>query len=290
MDKKIKVLWLTSTASNYQPIGKVTHQYNGCGWLQSADKAISSSNDVELAVSFLLNGQPQKVTQGNVVYYPIKNFPHTKFSRLCYYWAMVTGKGIAYDESTWGYYKLQLQKVLDDFKPDIVHVWGSENYLGLVGLIAKCPVVLHIQGILNPYMNAFLPPSFNWSDFVDYSIHPMKFLKSSLIKRTMLLSHPYDENLPIASDYKFNIECLIVHNCSYRPIDVVISNYEYGGRSSYAKDVEETRLIYQQLIPRRILDDYIEWVCCYKKPGKYIMPILKWIASILKSRYQFLLK
>lgn len=178
----MKILWLTSTPSNYTPIGDVRHMYNGCGWLQSAEKAICNSSDVDLAVCFLLNGQPPKIKQNKVTYYPISNYPQSKMTRLKYYWSMIIGKGIDYDELKWNYYKRNLQIVIDDFQPDIIHIWGSENPLGLVGDIAKCPVVLHIQGILNPYMNAFLPPAFSWSDFRRISVHPMFFLKSCIMK------------------------------------------------------------------------------------------------------------
>lgn len=114
--------------------------------------------------------------------------------------------------------------------------------------------------------------------------------QSSLIKREMLLRHPYDEKLRIASDYKFNIECIIIYNCSYKPIDVIISNYEYGGRSVSVKHKDEIRKIYEELIPNRIKADYLDNICCYKKPGKYIMPILRWFAKHLLNRYQISVK
>ncbi len=57
-------------------------------------------------------------------------------------------------------YKEKLKQVVDDFMPDIIHVFGSEQQLGLVSSVTEIPVLLHIQGLLNPIYNALLPPFF----------------------------------------------------------------------------------------------------------------------------------
>lgn len=59
-----------------------------------------------------------------------------------------------------------LLQVVEDFHPDIIHVFGSENIFGLIANHTKIPVVLHIQGVLNPCLNAFLPPFYSWRDYV----------------------------------------------------------------------------------------------------------------------------
>lgn len=51
-----------------------------------------------------------------------------------------------------------LKGVIDDFKPDVIEVFGSESFMGLVAKKTKIPVVLHIQGVLTPYFNAYFPP------------------------------------------------------------------------------------------------------------------------------------
>ena len=79
--------------------------------------------------------------------------------------------------------------------------------------------------------------------------------QASLIKRKMLLERPYDEKYRIASDLKFNVESLIIHNCSYGTLDVVISKYEIGGISETPHRIESPE-IYKELFPQRILNDY----------------------------------
>lgn len=103
--------------------------------------------------------------------------------------------------------------------------------------------------------------------------------QASLISRTLLLSHPYDEKLKIASDLKFNVEVLVLNNCSYRPIDVIISNYEAGGRSSTIDNREEIISVFNELIPPRILEDYFYNESFYKFPVNDLRPVLKKIGD-----------
>lgn len=104
--------------------------------------------------------------------------------------------------------------------------------------------------------------------------------QASLIKRTMLMQHPYDEKLRIASDLKFNVECLIKYNCSYKAINVVIAHYETGGRSSTIEHSEEIKSIYRDIFPERVIKDYAKMDYCFKFPIKYLMPCLSWIGNL----------
>ena len=69
----------------------------------------------------------------------------------------------SYERSTWDYYLERFKRIIEDFDPDIIHVWGSEAQFGLVWKITDIPVILHLQGIINPYFNAFLPANMSWS-------------------------------------------------------------------------------------------------------------------------------
>lgn len=94
----------------------------------------------------------------------------------------------------------------------------------------------------------------------------MTFLKgslshqSSLIKRSLLLKYPYDESKKIVSDWKFCIETLILHNCSYKRYEGIISKYDKTGISSnpsfFNKANYEKDLSLKELLPPRIIDDY----------------------------------
>lgn len=52
--------------------------------------------------------------------------------------------------------------IIEDFQPDIIHVFGSEWCFGLVEKYTNIPVVIHMQGSLPPYANAAFPPGYNF--------------------------------------------------------------------------------------------------------------------------------
>lgn len=80
--------------------------------------------------------------------------------------------------------------------------------------------------------------------------------QASLISRELLLRIPYDESYKIAADLKFNMEAIICNNCSYKTIDTIVCNYEVGGRSATVSHEKEIARAYNELFPKRILEDY----------------------------------
>ena len=82
--------------------------------------------------------------------------------------------------------------------------------------------------------------------------------QAMFIKRDLLIKHPYDEEYKILSDWKFCIENLVIDNCSFRNIEVVIADYESGGISSNSNGLlaKERADILREMFPARILADY----------------------------------
>ena len=82
--------------------------------------------------------------------------------------------------------------------------------------------------------------------------------QAMFIKRDLLIKHPYDEEYKILSDWKFCIENLVIDNCSFRNIEVVIADYESGGISSNSNGLlaKERADILREMFPARILVDY----------------------------------
>ena len=195
----MKILWFTNTPSLYK---KNTKGYNGGGWIESLEKFISKNQDFELAVSFFHSDNCFKEKQNKTTYYPIPLY-NTMFKKLQRYFFYNK------DKSEVNYYL----KIIDDFKPDIIHVFGSEQSFGLVSLYTKIPVVIHIQGILNPYLNAYYAPGSNILDLIKQNI--LKPLKIINVLRGM-------------SIFKFNThrESIILKNCKY-----------YLGRTEWDKNV-----------------------------------------------------
>lgn len=82
--------------------------------------------------------------------------------------------------------------------------------------------------------------------------------QAMLINRGLLIKHPYDEKYKILSDWKFCIEAIILDNCSFRNIEVVLSDYESGGISANSNGLLpiERDQILKELFPPRITADY----------------------------------
>lgn len=82
--------------------------------------------------------------------------------------------------------------------------------------------------------------------------------QAMFIKKDLLIKHPYDEKYRILSDWKFCIENLVIDNCSFRNIEVVIADYESGGISSNSNGLlaKERADILREMFPARILVDY----------------------------------
>ena len=47
--------------------------------------------------------------------------------------------------------------MIDAYQPDVIHCWGSELCFGLIAKYTDIPVVMHIQGIINPIYDAYCP-------------------------------------------------------------------------------------------------------------------------------------
>ncbi|PZU82193.1 MAG: hypothetical protein DI529_14865 [Chryseobacterium sp.] len=147
----MKVLWLAPTPSLYQANSKYNSLYNGGGWVSSLEKLIYKSENIDLAVGFFMDNEPFKSVQNNHTYYPIGT-SNNKFDKIL--------NKLSFDRST----KKEVEniiRVIEDFKPDMIHIFGTEYSFGLISKLTKVPVVIHIQGILNPYDNAFFPPNDN---------------------------------------------------------------------------------------------------------------------------------
>ena len=177
----MRVLWFTNTPSCYASKGGCV--YNGGGWISSLEHEIVKRDDIELAVSFFMDGQPVKVKREHTTYYPIPQRKKKIFDTIS---ILMLRKDV--ETETWKNYERLFLDVIEDFNPDIIQVFGSEKQFGLVARVTKIPVILHIQGILTLYQDAFLPPFFSWNGWIKQSWNPIKILKSIKRKREWELS------------------------------------------------------------------------------------------------------
>ena len=159
----MKILWFTNTCSLYD---KNNNSYNGGGWIESLEKIIGVHPEIELGISFFHQDKCFKKQIGKTTYYPIPLYSSKlqKAKRLTL---------LHNDKKEISYYL----SVVNDFKPDLIHVFGSEQSFGLLGKHTKVPLVIHLQGILNPCLNAYYAPGYSSLDIVKNNIlHPIKLL------------------------------------------------------------------------------------------------------------------
>lgn len=202
INNKLKVLWFTNTPSLYK---KNNIGYNGGGWIESLEQIVANENNIELAVSFFHSDECFKTKQNKTTYYPIAlyNSKIRKIKHNLFY------NKYDYDETN--YYL----NVVEDFQPDIIHIFGTERSFGLITKFTNIPVVIHLQGILNPNLNAYFAPG---SSFLQ------------LIKNDFLSPGLIFQKLKSFSFFNYNVkrEVQILSNCSY-----------FMGRTDWDKNISK---------------------------------------------------
>ncbi len=150
------ILWIAGSSSNYVPIGQIGGGYNGGGWVSSLQSELLKLEDITLGIAFCMDGQPEKVVQEGVTYYPIPNHRKAWKDKVV---DLVRINDASRDEVVWPQYTERLKRVIADFKPDVIHIFGSELYQDLAALVAgDIPTILHVQGLLSLSIYIVLPP------------------------------------------------------------------------------------------------------------------------------------
>lgn len=152
----MNVLWFTNTPSNYsaEVVG-----YNGGGWISSLESEIRNIEGIRLALCFKDKKQLPKIERNNVCYYPVQDeytkSVFRKAERILWNSERLLHKNMK-----------KYLEVIDDFSPDVINVFGTEEEFGLIAAYTKIPVVIHLQGIINPCLNAFFPPGVSLSNYL----------------------------------------------------------------------------------------------------------------------------
>lgn len=161
----MRILWFTNNSSCYS-------ENTGGGWISSLERELRERENIQLGICFYERTE-EKVCKNGVTYYLL---PRPKKSLL------YAAKQVIKDKKTSSFEQEKiaipsLLNVVDDYKPDIIHVFGSENIFGLLVYYTKIPIVLHIQGVLSACLNAFLPPFVSWCNFIFSSRNIKQILK-----------------------------------------------------------------------------------------------------------------
>lgn len=153
----MRVLWLSTTPGLYK---QVNSGYNGIGWISSVQSLIQEKHGVELALAFLTSNRDDKESElSGTHYYPIYTPKTNAIAKLKAYY----GGYKSIDDNA---YVKQIYDVINDFKPNLIQLFGMENQLATILGKTKIPIVVHLQGLLAPYDNAFFPVDFNKNSFI----------------------------------------------------------------------------------------------------------------------------
>lgn len=181
----MRVLWFSPTPSLY------SEKLSG-GWIASLERLIKLyCLDIELGIAFEYNDRCFKVNKNGTTYYPICKC-HTNKDKL--------NVLLNYD-ATWRLLRPQCLKVIDDFKPDIIHCFGSEWPFALIVQDINIPVVVHMQGFSNIYrlsssMGARLA---DWYSFYHYN--PLKMFHCWYRSRKDIASDIREQRLMSVNRY-----------------------------------------------------------------------------------------
>lgn len=158
----MKVLWFSITPSCYDV-------KNTGSWIQALEEIFRKYlPEVELGIAFEHSDNVFKVERNGVTYYPVNtpksNSPLKHFEEI----------------------RPKYLNVINDFKPDIVHCFGTErHHYGLLAKDVKVPFVIHMMGFMNIY-DAMEDMALHSLDYWKYfSFNPLKvYLNHKATKRT----------------------------------------------------------------------------------------------------------
>jgi len=146
----MRVLWFSVTPSLFS---SHTNRHNGGGWIASLEQIIRTEQSIQLGVAFEFPDNHFCCDKDGVVYYPVQCKKRSWIKK----WLNNSN-----EEKKTKYYL----KIIEDFKPDLIQIFGSENDFGVICQYTQIPVVIHMQGCIPPYHNALFPVRMNSFDFV----------------------------------------------------------------------------------------------------------------------------
>lgn len=146
----MRILWFTNTPSNAS--ADFGYPFMGGGWISSLETLITESGIYNLGVCFFYAGvEFKKIVKGQNSYYGIPISKKSFVERI-----LDRHKGKLDDSSS-----NHFDEVINDFKPDIIHVFGTEAGYGksLINRFEK--VLFHLQGLTLPYLHVYFPLGLN---------------------------------------------------------------------------------------------------------------------------------
>jgi len=150
----MRVLWFVNASFPAVDKRLGRPEYVGTGWWMKATLVeMVKRESLEIAIAWASDGiqKFEKFQEDNITYYLIPQHPlplkgGTKLSRI---WPNVVRNLNLVRQHKFTNELKDCVRAVDDFKPDLVHIWGTENFYGLISRKTDVPVLIKFQGLLS---------------------------------------------------------------------------------------------------------------------------------------------
>lgn len=153
----MKVLFLTGQQVNLETLIS-SDSYHGGGWISALQGLLEDNADIQLGI-VVTGDQTKFFKKGSTKYYAVQKKKENSFSKIRHYYG-------GYKNTDAKNYDAELLKIIEQFQPDIIQLFGTENIFASIVDKTTIPIVIHIQGVLGPCNNAFYPVGINASSFL----------------------------------------------------------------------------------------------------------------------------
>ena len=175
----MRILWFEVT----EPQRYRNGSFVIAGWQDSLESIVRTEN-LELVVAFEdKTGKLKAKKDGAVTYVPIS----TKMSlagRIKSHWSRIPLAEILVKK---------MPPLIEEYKPDLIQVFGTEWPFGLISKYTNIPTVVHIQGSMVPYNNAMFPPGYSLFTQIWYLFPNIKKMLKAVLEYKKSKSREYIE-------------------------------------------------------------------------------------------------
>jgi glycosyltransferase involved in cell wall biosynthesis len=227
----MRVLWFSNTPGLAKD--QLKGRYLGGGWIDSLQAEVEKLDGCELGFVCYADQNMRDFNYGKTSYFPVQRRLNTKLKR---YWAKIIAK-VEYDENV-----DKFLAIISTFKPDIIHIHGTESSFGLIiPRITVIPVIISIQGNLTVYTQKYFSgikyTSVNkgLTTFLNKTILDYRsFKKRAAIESEILASAKY---IAGRTDWDRRITSILSPNSKYFLLDEVMRSNFYARKWS-SKETE----------------------------------------------------
>jgi glycosyltransferase involved in cell wall biosynthesis len=238
-EKVMRVLWFINA-----PLSAVTSQpMKGGGWLDSLRQALKENYpDIELGIVSRSSLDYEEVILDQIYYYNIPNMkPVNRLQGIRNRWLHSLDDPVIVSKSL---------AIVNDFKPDLIHVHGTEDGWGLIGSLVAIPVIVSLQGILTVYQRFFLK-GLCWSEILNIEFggefikgrgmwHEYQIMKKSALREKKIIKN--NKIFLGRTDWDHSIVTLINPGATYIYGGEILNRIFY--RENWLQDFADSSIIF----------------------------------------------